>query len=288
MAIEGFGSDLGLDLRGALNPLTATTRKAFADAPEGSVASELRLGRGISEAEAYALLVAQDLAPARLTRPELIAALSANIKDGKVAGIPVATLNDPATRDAAYTALEAAGTVPTAATDDEVAAGATGYAAENEDVSDVVKPGVISNSVAEADADGFVETASTIVALSHERLDLDELLGKFHFWRERKAGQRGEAGTGLLGEKLHATAEVTRPFVDRAVFAEVGRGESEFVQPWTDRAGGIDVTKPYLLSRNETHRAASPCPLVDVFRSGQAIARTYPSRIPKFVASPID
>ena len=121
-AIEGFGSDLGLDLRGALNPLTATTRKAFADAPEGSVASELRLGRGISEAEAYALLVAQDLAPARLTRPELIAALSANIKDGKVAGIPVATLNDPATRDAAYTALEAAGTVPTAATDDEVAA----------------------------------------------------------------------------------------------------------------------------------------------------------------------
>ncbi len=121
-SIEGFGSDLGLDLRGALNPLTATTRKAFAGAPEGSVASELRLGRGISEAEAYALLVAQDLAPARLTRPELIAALSANIKDGKVAGIPVATLNDPATRDAAYTALEAAGTVPTAATDDEVAA----------------------------------------------------------------------------------------------------------------------------------------------------------------------
>ena len=41
---------IGLDLRGALNPLTATTRKAFADAPEGSVASELRLGRGISEA----------------------------------------------------------------------------------------------------------------------------------------------------------------------------------------------------------------------------------------------
>ena len=138
---------------------------------------------------------------------------------------------------------------------DEVTAGATGHAAENEDVSDVVEFGVISNSVAEADADGFVETASTIVAMGHERLDLDEPLGKFHFWRERKAGQRGEAGAGLLGEKLHATADVTRPFVDRAVFAEVSRGESEFVQPWTDRAGGIDVTGGHARSERDAEHA---------------------------------
>lgn len=121
-AIDGFGADLGLDLRGALNPLTVTTRKAFETAPTGAIARELRLDRTLTEEEAYALLNAQNLAPARLTRPALIAALEANITDGKVAGIPVADLNTPAARDAAYTALEAAGAVPLAATDDEVAA----------------------------------------------------------------------------------------------------------------------------------------------------------------------
>ena len=126
-AIDSFGADLGLDLRGALNPLTVTTRKAFKSAPEGSVARELRLDRTLTEEEAYALLVAQDLAPARLTRPALIAALGANIVDGKVAGTPVADLDNPAARDAAYTALEAAGTVPAAATDDEVSAATRAY-----------------------------------------------------------------------------------------------------------------------------------------------------------------
>ncbi|MBD3785994.1 MAG: urea ABC transporter permease subunit UrtB [Sphingomonadales bacterium] len=122
-AIEGFGSDLGLDLRGALNPLLATTRRAFAGAPEGNIAAELTPGRGDFDAEAaYALLVAQDMAPARLTRAALRAALEAHIVEGKVGGIPVAELDDPARRDAAYAALETAGLVPPAATDDEVAA----------------------------------------------------------------------------------------------------------------------------------------------------------------------
>jgi urea transport system permease protein len=121
-AINGFGVDLGLDLRGALNPLTSTTRKAFEGAPEGSIANELRVGRTLTEIEAYDLLVAQNLAPARLSRPALISALEANIVNGQVAGIPVADLDDPAARDIAYTALETAGTVPVAATDDEVTA----------------------------------------------------------------------------------------------------------------------------------------------------------------------
>lgn len=123
-AIDSFGADLGLDLRGALNPLLATRRVALAGAPEPgmNVAQELQPGRDLTEAEAYDLLVAANLAPARLTAAEQKAALVANIVGGTVAGFPVADLADPQTRDRAYTALEVAGTVPLAATSDEVTA----------------------------------------------------------------------------------------------------------------------------------------------------------------------
>jgi urea transport system permease protein len=123
-AIEGFGADLGLDLRAALNPLLATTRLAFAgDLPQGAnVARRLVPGEDLTEAEAYDLLVAAGMAPARLTVEEARAALLAHIVDGAVGGVPVAELGTQAARDRAYTALETAGTVPPAATDAEVAA----------------------------------------------------------------------------------------------------------------------------------------------------------------------
>ena len=123
-AIEGFGADLGLDLRAALNPLIATTRLATpGDPPPGSnIARTLTPGQDLPVAEAHDLLVAANLAPARLTAADLKAALVANITDGAVAGIPVATLNTQAAREAAFSALEAAGIVPPAATEAEVAA----------------------------------------------------------------------------------------------------------------------------------------------------------------------
>ena len=121
-AIESFGTDLGLDLRGALNPLVATKRIAFADAPppDANIAAMLTPGKDLPEAEAYDLLVAAGLAPARLTIADQRAALAAHIVDGTVGGVPLAALSAQSERDRAYTALEAAGTVPTAATDDEV------------------------------------------------------------------------------------------------------------------------------------------------------------------------
>ncbi len=121
-AIGGFGRDLGLDLRGALNPLVATSRIAFAgDAPAGAnMARELRAGRDLTEAEAYDLLVAADLAPARLTIADARKALVANLSDGAVGGVALAELDRQEARDRAYNALEAAGTVPPAATDAEV------------------------------------------------------------------------------------------------------------------------------------------------------------------------
>ncbi|RWR32663.1 urea ABC transporter permease subunit UrtB [Sinirhodobacter populi] len=121
-AIESFGGDMALDFRAALNPILATTRKVFTGAPEGNVAAELKPGQsGFSAENAYALLVADGLAPKRLTRTDQRAALESHIENGMVGGVPVAALNDPVQRDRAYTVLEAAGAVPAAATDDEVA-----------------------------------------------------------------------------------------------------------------------------------------------------------------------
>ncbi len=122
-AMASFGGDMGLDLRAALNPLLTTKRVAVigSDIP-GNIARDLKPGRDLSEVEAYDLLVATGVAPARLTHDDQRSALLANLKDGQVGGVPLADLATQAARDRAYTALEAAGTVPTAATDDETAA----------------------------------------------------------------------------------------------------------------------------------------------------------------------
>ncbi|MEH6774543.1 MAG: urea ABC transporter permease subunit UrtB [Cereibacter changlensis] len=123
-AIESFGADLGLDLRAALNPLVATRRIAVAGgAPEGeNLAASLTPGKEITREAAYDLLVTADLAPARLTEADQRATLIENIENGSVAGIPVAALDSRAERDRAYTALEAEGRAPAAATEDEVSA----------------------------------------------------------------------------------------------------------------------------------------------------------------------
>jgi len=123
-AIRGFGTDTGLDLRAALNPLVATTRHATSgDLPAGTnLARTLTPGRDIAKDDAYALLVAASLAPARLTLDQARAALVANLAGGQVGGVALAQLNTEAARARAYNALEAAGTVPPAATEDEVEA----------------------------------------------------------------------------------------------------------------------------------------------------------------------
>ena len=121
-AIESLAGDISLDVRAAMNPLVSTSRVAALDQPAGNIARELTPGRDLTEAEAYDLLVAANLAPARLTLEDQRAALLANIADGSVGGVPVAELNSQAARDRAYTALEVAGIVPVAATDDEASA----------------------------------------------------------------------------------------------------------------------------------------------------------------------
>ncbi|WP_136634572.1 urea ABC transporter permease subunit UrtB [Pseudooceanicola onchidii] len=120
-AIEAFSGDLGVDARAALNPLVATTRRAAPTLPEDqNIARTLRVGRDLTEEEAYDLLVSSDLAPARLTNDAQRQALQANIDGDTVGGVPVASLFEPALRDKAYAALVEAGLAEPAATEAQV------------------------------------------------------------------------------------------------------------------------------------------------------------------------
>ncbi|MCQ0970255.1 urea ABC transporter permease subunit UrtB [Paracoccus sp. TK19116] len=121
-AIDSFDGDAGTDLQAVLNPLLATTRFAGPELPaDANVARALTPdSENLPRAEAYRLLVDAGLAEPRPTDADIKAALTANIAGDAVGGVPVADLGDPDRRDDAYTALAEAGTVPTAATADEV------------------------------------------------------------------------------------------------------------------------------------------------------------------------
>ncbi|WP_298493546.1 urea ABC transporter permease subunit UrtB [uncultured Maritimibacter sp.] len=143
-AIESVAGNLDVAVRGALNPLVATRIMAFDGAipDDVNVARELRVGsEALSREEAYALTDGEPL----LTDDALRGLLQANIVDGAVGGVPVAELSDPERRVAAFEALEAAGTVPPAATEDDVDAALDGkvfaavYSEPNADVTDAAQ-----------------------------------------------------------------------------------------------------------------------------------------------------
>ena len=122
-AIRDLSGAISLDVRAALNPLVATTRKVVPGetAPEDeNVARILRPGSdALPKEEAYSLLVGAELAPPRISHSAQREALSANIDGGRVGGVPVAQLSSQAARDRAYSALAAAGTVPDFVSEDE-------------------------------------------------------------------------------------------------------------------------------------------------------------------------
>ena len=112
-AIDRVAGDLGVDVRAALNPLLETTRKVVEGPPPVSdnVARIVDPGINLTPDAAYDLIAAAGRVPARVSPGDIRAALSDNIADGAVGGVPVTALNDPARRLAAYDALAAAGTV---------------------------------------------------------------------------------------------------------------------------------------------------------------------------------
>ncbi|MFV0384917.1 urea ABC transporter permease subunit UrtB [Paracoccus sp. (in: a-proteobacteria)] len=123
-AIQELSGDVGLDFRAALNPLLATSLVAAPQEPAGAnIAREIKPGNErLSREAAYDLLKANGSAQPRLTPAAQRDILIANLASGRVGGVAVADLDDPAARDRAYEALEAAGTVTPAATEAEAQA----------------------------------------------------------------------------------------------------------------------------------------------------------------------
>jgi urea transport system permease protein len=122
-AIKEMSGDLGVDVRATLNPLVATQRDtAPGQAPEGvNIATILMPGEdGFSRTEAYDLLIAKGLAPARVTPEDMRNTLAENIAVGRVGGVPVARLNTEKARARAYAALVEAGRAPSLVTEAEM------------------------------------------------------------------------------------------------------------------------------------------------------------------------
>ena len=122
-AIESLAGNVSLAARATLNPLLGVTTGVGPALPEGvNLARVLEPGADIAPEAAYAMLVAEGLAPPRVSRTEQRDILAANVVEGRVGDLPVAQLNTEAARDRAYAALVAAGLAPPAPTEAEVAA----------------------------------------------------------------------------------------------------------------------------------------------------------------------
>jgi urea transport system permease protein len=152
-AIEAMAGDISLDFRAVLNPLLATRLVADTDMPQGNVARELAIGDDLPRADALSALVDMGALQPFMTSDEQRAALAANIVDGKVAGTPVADLDDPDIRDTTYDALEASGAVPPAATESEARDALAAhrffqlYAEADSDVTDAARAAQVSAEV---------------------------------------------------------------------------------------------------------------------------------------------
>ena len=119
-AIAHFDGDLGVDLRAVLNPLVATKIGVADSAPED--ARVITPGDDLlSRDAAYDMLVAKELAPARVTTDAVRNALAENIEGAMVAGVQVATLDTDDARLAAYADLAREGRVPPVVSDAAVA-----------------------------------------------------------------------------------------------------------------------------------------------------------------------
>ncbi|MEM1313398.1 MAG: urea ABC transporter permease subunit UrtB, partial [Pseudomonadota bacterium] len=128
-AIEGFAGDAGVDVRAALNPLLASAVVVTdGPAPEGAnVAGELTPGEDLPLEDALALLVEAGALAPPVDRDARDAALEGALRDGRVGGVEVASLDTEAARDLAYAALAEAGEAPAAATAQEIEVALAGH-----------------------------------------------------------------------------------------------------------------------------------------------------------------
>ncbi len=116
-AIESLSTDTSVEARAVLNQILTKRVGVAPELPDANIAGA-RDPFADPDA-AYSELVSAELARAQ-TKPSAIrAALAANIVDGRVGDVPVASLNTDANRERAYATLAAAGTVPPLVTEED-------------------------------------------------------------------------------------------------------------------------------------------------------------------------
>ena len=111
-AINSLSGDTSVEARAVLNQILTVTQQVSATPPDGNLARILQIPDDLELDEAYATLVAADLAPAIIPSDGIRIALSEHIDGGRVGTIPVAQLNTTANRAEAYGQLAASGRVP--------------------------------------------------------------------------------------------------------------------------------------------------------------------------------
>lgn len=114
-AIESLSKDTSIEARAVLNQILSMESGVADTLPDANIARVI--DPALAPEASYATLVAEGLAPARITSSAIRAALEANIVDGRVGGVPLAQLNTDAGRVKAYTALADTGTVPSFVTE---------------------------------------------------------------------------------------------------------------------------------------------------------------------------
>jgi len=138
-AINSLATDTSVEARAVLNQILTKTGGVAATAPDGNIAT-IR-DPFINPDLSYAALVDANLAPARQTAADIKQALESNIVEGRIGGLPLVQMDDPANRVAAYAALAASGAVPTLITDEVREAALTAhvfytlYSEQNPDIT---------------------------------------------------------------------------------------------------------------------------------------------------------
>ena len=126
-AIEKLSGDLSIEARAVLSQILKTKLAVSEGDAEGNLAATLVVGQDISRADAYEMLAAKMGLPAILSDNDLRLALEAHVQGGKVAGFPVAQLDDLERRVAAYDVLAAEQRVPARATEASVTQALNAY-----------------------------------------------------------------------------------------------------------------------------------------------------------------
>ncbi len=122
-AIKSFSGDLGLDVRARLNPMLSTKLYVSVMPPKSENIARIvepSENTDFNISKAYALLVANKMAPPDVSKETKHKALISNIENGKVGGFGVETLNTVKNRDAAYTALVNEGLAAPDVSDEEI------------------------------------------------------------------------------------------------------------------------------------------------------------------------